>query len=137
MKHGKILFQLAGVTGLILLAVLATQYRGSAPPLTVHLRCVGLVTGTLAVTVRADEKAAKSTKQRTAHFDLKTACATGKLEIADYTRGQRVAFAYDPGNSHVMTIQADYGNDIQSDQHGPYMVLKITATPPAIVMDQI
>jgi hypothetical protein len=137
MMVGKTLSKMAGITCLILLAVGGTHYLFLPPPLTVHLRCIGPVKGTLAIAVQTSEKTATSAIQNPSRFDLKAACVIGKLEIAPYAQEQGVHIMFDPGNSQVITVKAEYGNDIQSDRHGPYIVLKITAAPPDIVKDQI
>ncbi len=126
---------LAALAGLVLFAALAVGFGwfSSRPDLTVHLRCEGKVSGTLSVATVSENDEPGSE----ASFDLETVCEPGKVEIGGYRSEESLQFTFERGDGETIEVIAEYGRDIQRDQNGFYMVLKITDAPPFIANDRI
>jgi hypothetical protein len=125
----------AAIAVSILLAVLALGYGwfSRQPALTVYLRCEGNVSGKLS----AAKILPNGESGKPENFELETACKTGKINIGEYRREEKIQFSFERGNNETNRIVSEYDEHIHSDQNGFYAVLKLTQTPPFIIKDGI
>jgi len=133
MNRRNIIFALIAAFTLITIIAIGYSWYSVEPPLTVHLRCDGEVSGTLSANIILPN--GKSAK--TENFDIQKVCKNGKIEFDDYQREKKLQFTFEPNRGEKFKIVSEYGRDIQSDQNGFYMVLKITNVPPFIANDSI
>ncbi len=105
----------------------------SEPSLTVYLRCDKKVSGTLQVNIILPTE----TVDKTWSFDVKKICENGEIEFDDYQREKMIKFTFRYSSGKKYQITSEYGSDIQSDQNGYYMALKIINRVPFITNDRI
>jgi hypothetical protein len=119
---------------LLLLAVLFFGYRRffNEPVLTVHLRCGANTSGKLSIAKILPN--GETGKEET--FVLADACQAGKIEIGGHDRQASIQITFERGNGerHKITFNSQ---EIQSDQNGFYVVLKMIENPPFITKDSI
>ncbi len=101
--------------------------------LTVHLRCGKNVSGTLQTKVVFPDTKPDNLKS----FDIISSCKTGEIRLDNYQREKNVEFTLKHAEVRSIEIVSEYGRDIQSDQNGYYMVLKIENLPPFMSNDKI
>lgn len=101
--------------------------------LTVHLRCDNNTIGTLqANIILPNGKLDKANR-----FDIKEICKNGEIEFDDYQKEKVVKFTFNYNSDTKYQVISEYGSDIQSDQNGYYMILKITHKLPFISNERI
>ena len=125
----------AAIIVFILLAILAFGYRwlSRQPDLTVYLRCEENISGKLsAARILPNGESGKPE-----NFNLETACQSGKINIGEYRREEKIQFTFERGNGETNRIVSAYDEHIQGDQNGFFAVLKLTRTPPFIIKDSI
>ena len=125
------------LAAIVLIAVGAiiffNQWFSGKPPLTIILRCNGKVSGKLSVAkILPNGETAK-----TESFDAPSVCQAGKITIADYQREEKIKTTLKSDSSDPMEVISVYGEDIQSDQNGFYMILKLSETSPFLLKDKI
>lgn len=133
MKRRNIVFSLTLIILIITIITINRSGYFSKPSLTVHLRCDKEVSGTLQANIILPTGVLGKTRS----FDVKKVCGNGELEFDGYQREEMVKFTfkYSPGKKAQITSK--YGSDIQSDQNGYYMALKIINRVPFIANDRI
>lgn len=122
----------------VALAVLASlagawQWRESESVLTVYLNCDPGVSGTLSVTA-VPQSGQPGRRER---FDLDTSCRAGKMAFRGYLREQGLRWVLARSDGTTAEAVSNYGDDIQSERDGFYLVLKLTNTLPFITNDRI
>lgn len=125
------------LAAIVLIAVGASiffnQRFSGKPPLTIILRCNGKVSGKLSVAkILPNGETAK-----TESFDAPSVCQAGKIIVADYQREEKIKTTLKSDNSDPMEVISVYDEDIQSDQNGFYMILKLSETSPFLLKDNI
>ena len=125
------------LAAIVLIAVGAiiffNQWFSGKPRLTIILRCNDKVSGKLSVAkILPNGETAK-----TESFDAPSICQAGKIIVADYQREEKIKTTLKPNNSDPMEVISVYGEDIQSDQNGFYMILKLSETSPFLLKDKI
>ena len=114
---------------LLFAAVISYQYYFKKPPLTVYLRCAEDVSGKLTVSLSSEDK--KET------LDVAEACLSGKISVSGYKREEEAHFTFENKTGERGDLLSKYGTDIQSDQNGFNMILKITAESPFISNEKL
>ena len=110
---------------------LAIEWLSSRPNLTILLRCMDNVSGTLHI-VQDTEKHIEEI------VDIQSACNEGEIEFSGYITEENINLIFEHNNAHLGKIISEYGSDIQVDNDdGFYMVLEITDAPPFIANDRI
>ena len=126
---------LAAISALVLLVAIAFGLGlfSSEPSLNVHLRCDKNVSGKLSVAMILPDGSLGERES----FDLETICRSGDLKLSEYKKENKLQFIFDRDNGQTSKLTSKYGSDIVRDQHGFYMILKITNTPPFIANDRL
>jgi hypothetical protein len=125
----------AAIIVFILLTILALGYRwfSRQPDLTVYLRCEENISGNLsAAKILPDGEAGKPQ-----NFNLETVCKSGKINIGEYRREEKIQFTFERENGETNRIVSAYDEHIQSDRNGFFAVLKLIRTPPFIIKDKV
>jgi len=133
MKQRKIVFAALAFFALIAFAAAGYRWFLVKPTLTVHLRCDAEVSGKLSVAVMSPNGETNNPES----FDIRTICQNGKIELGNYQREKSVRFMVERGGVEKFDLLSEYGRNIQSDQNGFYMLLKVTNSPPFISNDSI
>ena len=97
------------------------------------MRCDDKKTGTLSATII--QKNGELGHQE--NFDFETVCEAKKAKLHGYLSEENVQFMFNRSDGKIGKVTSEYGQDIQRDQNGFYMVLKIVDIPPFIVNDRI
>lgn len=132
MRPGKRTLVLAAV----LIGIAVYRYAGFRPfeapttPFALHLRCVGgdaAAAGRLTVIVGENEP-------RT--FELKSACAVGRIDFKDYRRNDSLRVRLDRDSTTAgLNVLAD--TNIGHDQNGYHAIVKILASAPFLANDTL
>jgi hypothetical protein len=133
MKPRNVVFAAIGGLITITVIIIVSSWYKVEPSLTIHLRCDDGASGILLVNIiwpNGKRDIAKS-------FDIKKVCQAKKIEFERYQSEKKLHFAYESDHGETFEVESIYGRDIQSDQKGFYMVLKITKTSPFIENDKI
>jgi len=121
------------VFALIIIFSVGYSWYSVEPNLIVHLRCDEEVIGTLSAKVILLNGVSEDFES----FDIHQICKNGEIEIDEYQREKKIQFTFERDHGEKIKVTSEYGRDIQSDQNGFYMVLKITNAPPFIANDRI
>jgi hypothetical protein len=70
-------------------------------------------------------------------FELKKVCQDRAIELDGYQREKILHFTYESNHGEKFEVESKYGRDIQSDQEGFYLVLKINNASPFIENENI
>ncbi|MDY6993361.1 MAG: hypothetical protein SVR94_12280 [Pseudomonadota bacterium] len=106
---------------------------GDESILTIYLRFDANISGILSV----NPILSSGEREETEHFDLEAYCRSGKIELKEYSNEHTLQWVFKPENGERVKLNSKYGRDIQRDQDGFYLVLKITKIPPFIANDRI
>ena len=110
---------------------LAIEWFSSRPNLTILLRCMENVSGTLHITLNTEQHIEEI-------VDIQSACNKGEIKFSGYISEENINLIFEHDNAHMGKIISEYGSDIQVDNDdGFYMVLEITDSPPFIANDRI
>lgn len=113
--------------------IFVNQWFSGKPPLTIILRCNGKVSGKVSIAkILPNGETAK-----TESFDAASVCQAGKIIVADYQREEKIKTTLKSDSSDQMEVISIYGEDIQSDQNGFYMILKLSENSPFLLKDKI
>lgn len=123
------------IVGAVFAGIFAIILKQLATPvsLTLYLRCSDSNLGVLTVA----QGTHTSTFQDMVQIDLSVACNEGKIELAGYQPENRLNFKLSGVYRNQSEVIAEYGRDIQSDENGFYVVLKVSSTPPYLTNDRI
>lgn len=133
MNRRHVVFVVTATLVLLVATAIRFGWFSPGPTLTIYLRCDGQMLGTLSVATVPK----KGQPHSDASFDLKSGCEAGKIEFAGYRSEANLQFTFGHRNGKKVELVAEYGRDIQRDQNGFYMVLKVTDAPPFIDNDRI
>jgi hypothetical protein len=116
-------------------SVLAAPCCRPAPdaPLIVYLRCHEGAMGSLSI-ISASGSGESAREYR---FDVKGACAAGKVELQGYRSSQTLRFRLGRTDGEAGELTSRYGTNIQRDQNSYFVVVKIMDTPPFLANDSI
>ncbi|MBH0056368.1 hypothetical protein I6F65_05300 [Pseudoalteromonas sp. SWXJZ94C] len=130
MNRRNIFFSLISVSVVIFASY---NWYPMEPILTVHLRCDREISGSLQANMILPSGKSEQAKS----FDIKEVCKNGKVEFDDYQKEKTVKFTFTYNDDKKYQIISKYGSEIQSDQNGYYLILKITNMLPFISNDRI
>jgi hypothetical protein len=101
--------------------------------LTIYLRCGEEVSGTLSVNIVLPD----GTQEMTKCFDINKNCKDSEIKFDGYQGEKNLHFTFESNRGEKNVVDSIDGRDIQIDQDGFYMILKITNTPPFIANGSI
>lgn len=127
---------LVTISAFVLLATFVAVGFGwfsSKPIMTIYLRCERNISGKLSVATFPENDQLGSKES----FDLETVCKARQIEFCGYQYDENLQFTFERFDGETVEMIAEYGRNIQFDQHGLYTVLKLMNTPPFIANDSI